>query len=199
MEKKDFIKIINEEISEFDFLGNNKQLKEEENYELLKNEDLQKQFICDSLVNMKNIKTNVTDASVGGNWDDGPENASNLTIEYFLEVEYKYDPNKEPAKFTLQFYGDNVGISVGSDYDPGSWGNYIAPSGGDFFTYIDWNDINVSLSTIDGDEIEFTAFNKAPIKIQSLFIREFTENLIVNKALETNHLKRDKIQSIPYC
>jgi len=198
MEKKDFIKIINEEISNFDFLGNDAQVKEEESYNLLKNEDFQKQFICDSLTNKKNIKTKITDANVGGDWEDG-ENAKNLSIEYYLDVEYLYDSNKEPAKFTLNFNGSNIRIDIDSDYDSGNWGNYVAPSGGDYYRYIEWGDIDVSLSTLDGDVIDFIAFRKAPIKIQNLFIREYTENIIANKTLETNNIKKDNIQTIPYC
>jgi hypothetical protein len=47
-------RIINEEISEFDFLGNEQYLKEQEVVDLLKNEDFQKQFICDSLLSNLN-------------------------------------------------------------------------------------------------------------------------------------------------
>ena len=44
MFKKDFIRIINEEISEFDFLNNQQYQKDREYVDLLNNEDLQKQF-----------------------------------------------------------------------------------------------------------------------------------------------------------
>ena len=56
MKKRDFIRIINEEISEFDFLGNEQYLKEQEIVDLLKNEDFQKQFICDSLLSINDYK-----------------------------------------------------------------------------------------------------------------------------------------------
>ena len=51
--KNDFVEIINEEIKNFDFLGNDEFLKEQEVTDLLINEDLQKQFICDSLLGRK--------------------------------------------------------------------------------------------------------------------------------------------------
>ena len=45
MKNKKIIKIINEVITEFDFLGNDEHLKGQEDITLLKNEDMQKQFI----------------------------------------------------------------------------------------------------------------------------------------------------------
>ena len=197
MEAKNFIKIINEEISNFDFLGNEEYTKEEENVDLLKNEDFQKQFICDSLVNNKLIKINANHAQVGGDWEEG-NNATHLNLDYLFDVTYQYDLNKEPIKFSLQFEGNNVKINVHSNYNPGNYGQYIPPSGEAYYTDIEWTDINVVLTTVDGDEIDFTTFRKAPVKIQSLFIREYAENIITNKTMETN-MKKDNIKSIPYC
>lgn len=196
MKKKDFIKIINEEISNFDFLGNQAQVKQEENYDLLKNEDFQKQFICDSLINKKNIKQKVTDARVGGDWDKG-DDASKLTIEYFVDIEYTYDPNKEPAKFTVDFDSNGITIGIDTTSDPGT--REIPPSGEASYNYIQWSDINVTLFTPDGDEIQFTALNKAPQKIQDLFRREYTEDFIASETADTNYLRKDSIRSIPYC
>jgi hypothetical protein len=198
MKNKSLVRIINEEISDFDFLNNESYLKEEENYDLLKNEDLQKQFICDSLINKKNIKTRVTDARVGGDWEEGND-ASKLTIEYFLEVEYLYDPTKPSAKFTLQFYSENVGISIWTKSDPGSYGNYIEPTFEAGYSSLNWQDIDVTLSTSDGDDIDFLAFKKAPPKIQVLFIREYTEDFIANQTADTDNLRKDNVKSIPYC
>ena len=198
MIKKDFIKIINEEISNFDFLGNEQYLKEEENFELLKNADFQKQFICDSLINNNKIKQHITDARIGGDWAEGND-ASKLTIEYFVDIEYLYDPSKEPAKFTITFDSENVGIGIYASHDPGSYGNFIEPSDVAEYTNIEWRDIDVSMSTSNGDEIDFIAFKKAPPKIQTLFIREFTETFIHNETADTESLKTDNIKSIPYC
>ena len=197
MEAKNFIKIINEEISNFDFLGNEEYTKEEENVDLLKNEDFQKQFICDSLVNNKLIKINANHAQVGGDWEEG-NNATHLNLDYQFDVKYQYDPNKEPIKFSLQFEGNNVKINVHSNHSPGNYGEYIPPSGEAYYTDIEWSDVNVVLTTVDGDEIDFTAFRKAPVKIQSLFIREYAEDIITNKTMEAN-MKKDNPLSIPYC
>jgi hypothetical protein len=206
MRSKNVIKIINEVISEFDFLGNDEHTKEQEIINLLKNEDLQKQFICDSLLN-KNVKiVEVSDAHVGGNWDEmNFDDASRLTITYFLKIQYTYDPNKEPITFDLNFDSDNVSISVDGWYDRGRLGGTpdtdIEPSGESWFDGLDWNDIDVTLFTTDGDEIPFVAFQKAPPRIQTLFVRNYTENFIGSQTgmdIRTREMK-DKVQNVPYC
>lgn len=197
MENKDIIRIINEEISDFDFLGNGEQLKEEENYNLLKNEDFQKQFICDALINKKNIKVKVTDANVGGDWQE--DDASKLTLEYFIDIEYHYDPNKEPARFGIDFYSQGISIEVGSNYDQGNYATYTAPSGSDYYSGINWHDIEVTLRTMDGDDIDFIALKRAPQTIQTIFIREFVESFISSETMSTDKLGKENIKSVPYC
>lgn len=157
MRKKDPIKIINEEILNFDYLGNDKYLKEEEDINVLKTEDFQKQFICDALLKKNNFTIDASDARIGSNWVEDFENADALSIEYFLKVEYGYNLNEKPIKFDLNFYADEVGRGF------------------------DWLDISVDLYTPDGNEIDFIAFKKAPPKIQTLFIREFCQDFIKKK------------------
>lgn len=202
---KNLVKTINEEISNFDFLGNDEYLKEEENVNLLKNEDFQKQFICDSLINKKNLKIDVYDSRIGGNWEDDFDNANQLSIEYFLKIEYKYDQSKTPIKFDLNFYADKVDIGKTGWSDKGRIGGTtdsdVAQSGEASFNRFDWHDIIVDLYTPDGDEIDFIAYKKAPPKIQILFIREFCQDFIVNYTnldIRTAEMK-DKIQNVPYC
>jgi len=200
---KDFIKIINEEIQEFDFLGNDEHSKEMEVISLLKNEDFQKQFICDALLRKIEVKNNVTDNMVS---DDsklftGP---NHIDIEILVEVTYKYDQSKEPVQFELAFVADNIEVDTDSDYDAGRWGvstdDAVAPSGGDWINYINWDKIKVDLFSTEGDEIEFLAFEHAPPKIQTLFVREYCESNIEDKSDYRIEVERaDKIQNIPYC
>jgi hypothetical protein len=214
MNKKDLIKIINEEVSNFDFLGNDAYLKEQEILELLNKEDFQKQFICDSLLSVGNSKKaernskigiKVEDSSIGGDWEDDYRSASYITLDYNLEITYKYDQNKEPIKFQLFFNSDNISISEGGYYDPGRWGGTMAdaiePSGEQYFTYLDWTDINVSLFSTDGDEIKFIAFQRAPRNIQVLFIKEYTEGYIESNSLgiEDNSREFKNLSKAPYC
>jgi len=206
VDKKIFIRIINEEISNFDFLGNDQRQEEEEVMNLLKNEDFQKQFICDTLLRKKDkIKIDVLDNFIrddaGGAFFSTP---NSLNIEINLDVEYKYDQTKEPVKFGLTFDGNKVDINIDSDYDPGRWGattdDAVAPSGGDWIDYVDWSDITVQLFTSEGDDIEFIAFNRAPEKIKNLFIREYCEDNIERGGDYPIDMKQtDSVQNIPYC
>lgn len=205
MNKTDFIKIINEEIKDFDFLSNDQDEKEREVTDFLRNEDFQKQFICDSLLKKDTVKIEIYDSSITGNWENDPGDVSKLSLEYFLRIEYKYDQTKEPIKFGLDFHGDNISIGKDGWYDAGSWGGTMAdaiePSGDAWFDSFEWGDILVSLATEDGDDIEFTVFDKAPPKIQTLFVRHFCESYIenyTNLEIRTPEM-RDKIQNTPYC
>jgi hypothetical protein len=184
MKNKQLIKIINEEISGFDFLHNEEYLKEEEGLNLLKNEELQKQFICDFLLKRKEkIKTiQVSQSDFDGNW----ERNGYLSIDYIIELAYTYDTTKEPAKIGLRFDGDRIQYNVDSDYDPGKWMGTMPdstpPSGGDWFSQINWDDIVVEMFSIEkgfeGDIIEFLAFEHAPKRIQDLFLRDMLGDFI---------------------
>lgn len=199
MDGNKLIRIIKETIEEFDFLANESALKEQEIIDLLKNEDLQKQFICDSLLERKDkikILNNET-ARLGGNWEDDPENANILTVEYDLKVQYTYDKTKEPLIMGLYFYGDAVRINVSSEYDRGSY--MTPPEGESWFNSIEWNDIKVQLLTEDGDDIRFIAFEKAPFNIKKIFIREYVEQFISSYTNMNVHDTIDKSQITQFC
>ena len=166
MNNKDIIKLINEE---FDFLNNDQYTKEKETLDLIQNEDFQKQFLIDSIIKREKIKLNVTDARVTGDWQD--RESGNLGIEYYTEVEYAYDSDKEPSKFILAFDGTNVAFTTKTVGDEGDYDT--PPSKDQWFDDIQWTDINVSLNTFDGDEIPFKAYEKAPDKIKNVFIKNY--------------------------
>jgi len=207
MNKINIVKIINEEIKKFDFLGNDEHLKEQETNELLMNEDLQKQFICDSLLNKKNkIKiTSIQDSYINGNWDENNfDNANYLSLEYSLNIKYLYDSEKKPIEFNLYFQADKINISVDGWYDRGKFGgtpDTDYPSDGEsWYNSFDWNDINVKIYTMDNEEVQFIAFNNAPPRIQILFIREYVQNFIENETLELKTPEiNDKVQNTGYC
>jgi hypothetical protein len=208
MNKKNFIRIINEEIKNFDFLSNDEFNKEQETIDLLQNEELQKQFICDSLLNKRDkIKIlKITESQISGNWDESDsEDADKLSLEYGLNIEYLYDSTKKPLIFNLSFHGLNIHISVNGWYDAGNWGGTMAdaiePSGESWFDDFDWSGIDVILYLMNNDDnVQFKAFKDAPSKIQILFIREYLQNFIENQTLElrTSEMK-DNIRNIPYC
>jgi hypothetical protein len=169
------LNIINEEISQsFNFLSNDDILKEQEENQLLNNEDFQKQFICDSLLNTSNkIKfIEFGDGNIGGNWEEDPENATNLSIDQYIKLEFKYDSEKDPIVLELNFDGD---ISIIKS-DSSEQGDYNRPSYSEaWFNGFDWNDVNVSLYDSNGNKIEFVALKKAPNNIRILFVKIILE------------------------
>jgi hypothetical protein len=97
MFKKQITRIINEEINNFDYLDNDKQTKEDELYNLLNNEDFQKQFICDFLLRKDNVIKKVDESRIGGNYED--DEPTYISLEYFVDYTYTYDSKKEPKPF----------------------------------------------------------------------------------------------------
>jgi hypothetical protein len=186
MANNDIIRIINEEISEFDFLGNREHLKEQENIDLMKNEDFQKQFIIDSILKKREkIVEKVSDAIVGSKWE--VNNEDYLNIEYSSDITYTYDTEKSPIEFALMLSGDKVYFKKGTHSNAGSYDT--APYHEEWFDDIGWNDIDANLYTKDGDEINFTAFKNANYKIKGIFVREYLEDTIVQKSLEIREPK----------
>jgi hypothetical protein len=195
VKKRNIIQIIKEELSDFDFLGNDEYGKEKRVFDLLSNEDFQKQFICDSLLGRKEkLKINVVDSRVGGNWEDSPEDISFLTLEYNTEIEYKYDQTKEPVNFSLSLDSDKISVDADGYNNPGNRGKYEPPESDTWFNTINWEDINVTLNTISGDEVEFLSFKRAPIDIQNLFVREYVEVYITNTTYDLKN--RNSINKI---
>ena len=198
----EIINIIKEELSSFDFLGNDEFLKEQETTDLLLNEELQKQFICDSLLNRNDkIKIiEITESTITGNWDESTtEEANRLSLDYSLDMQYTYDSSKEPIIFKLTFSSDKIEISVDGFSDSGD-GWTTPPEGNSWYDGFDWNDIDVVLNVMEGEEVRFVAFEKAPLKIQMLFTREYTQNFIEKETLEFRTPEmRDNIKDTPYC
>jgi hypothetical protein len=198
--KNNLINIIQEEINNFNFLNNDNFEKEQENINLLKNEDFQKQFICDTLLNkIDKLKiVEITDSRIGGNWEDNYGQASILSIEYDIKIQFKYDMQKDPITFELVFDGD-ISINKSSSEDQGTY--ETSSSGEAWFNGFDWNDVNVSIFTEDGDKIDFTAFKRAPNKIKSLFVREYIESYVesyTGMEIRTAETK-DNVRNVPYC
>jgi hypothetical protein len=201
MKNKHLIKIINEEISGFDFLNNEEYSKEEEGINLLKNEDFQKQFICDFLSKRKEkVKTlEVVESNFGGDW----EKNGYLTISYIIDLAYKYDLAKEPAKLGLHFHGNRISYSEDSKYSPGD--HWTAPLDEAWFDQINWDDIEVDMFSIEegfeGDDVEFKAFEHAPQRIQHLLIKDFLGDFIsewAGKDMSTP-ANYDKVEKTGYC
>jgi hypothetical protein len=193
MNKVSVIKIIKEEIGGFDFLGNEEYLKEQENVDLLQNEEFQKQFIIDSITNFKEkidiieVETQYLQEPDYSRTEDG-QGSDSINLEYFITVKYNYMGNE--VTFKLSFYADNLTISWSSWSSSGD-GQFIAPEGETDLTDIDWGDITPILRSMDDDDIDFTAFDKAGGKTQELFVRSYMDGVVTSE-LNMDSDKRNK-------
>ena len=206
MKKTDIIKIVNEEITGGNFLNNSQNSDERDDAEILKDEKFQKQFICDSILNGKNrISTHPVHVKIGGNYDDYYEYAKKLVLEYQIIVEYNYDRTKKPIRFSLFFDGDSIDIKEDGEYYEGHRGISAdvssAPYYDAWFTYINWDDINVFVETMDNEEISFVALENAPSNIRTLFIISYVANIITKKTgLEIKIPQMDKnVSDMSFC
>lgn len=198
MINKNILRIINEEISDFDFLGGDKMSKEYEYNTILSNEKIQKQFICDSLLNKERIKLSIKDSMINGNWEDYDEDANKLTLEYELNVQYIHGDASQPLKFNLIFYSDNIQIRKRTLSNSGDYNT--EPYGESWFEYIDWDDISVQIINNDGVEIKFVAFEKAPKNIQEMFIKRYVLDYIetaTNMDIKNRNINYNLMRS--YC
>jgi len=157
---KSIISIINEEINEFDFLGNNNRKKENDLLKTLNDFDFQKQFILDSIENPENIYLNSTKAKITGDWRDNQSN--DLTVEYRTEVTYTYYKDEE-IKFIISFIGEDISYNNTSD---NRW-----------FNNIDLKNISVGYYDTYGKKLRFKAYESAPDSIKNLFKRKYVGDL----------------------
>lgn len=187
MDKNVFIKIIKEELEDFDFLGNDEQHREEEDINLLKNEDFQRQLIVDSLLESDKINVDIKNSSVDNDLDGNfsADSNSKLSIEYIIDVEYKYDGSNEPVKFELSFSCDNSPITGTED-------------GKAWYETFNWGNIDVNLSSLNGDDVKFKAFEKAPDEIKAIFIREFVKDFVADATNADTHTEKtqDIVQNV---
>jgi len=182
-----FIKLIKEELSEFDFLGNDAQHGEEDNINLLKNEDFQRQLIVDSLLESNKIEVDIKNSSVDNDWEGDVDANSKLSIEYIIDVVYNYDKNNEPVEFELGFTCETTPITGTEE-------------GKSWYETFDWNNIDVSLSTLNGDDVKFKAFEKAPDEIKAIFIREFVKDFVADATNADSHTEKtqDVVQDVTH-
>ena len=88
MKIDEFRKIVNEEISGFNFLGMDEMLKEEEEIATLQDEEFQRQFIIDSITNFKE-KINIIETDTAyvqePDWTKGEDSYGSDKIVYGLK------------------------------------------------------------------------------------------------------------------
>jgi len=178
--KKNIVKIIKEEIDNFNFLNSDDYQQHNEYLSLLKNIDFQKFFIESVLRQPNNVEKKdeyLTD--VTGSWDDSENETGNISFEYETDVVYKQSQNTEPVEFNIQVNADNVNLYVNVNSDKGDY--HTAPHSEGWLSDINWYDMNVLLLSNDGDEINFEEYQKLSSGDQEKFIRFFIEDFFTKR------------------
>lgn len=179
MKKKDIYKIINEEISGFDFLNSKIQEQEEETIRTLSDENFQKEFIIDSITRMREkIKIIDTgDMYLTKPDSDFNDDTDKLDLAYFLTVKYNYQG--KDLEFSMYFQADDLIVHYDNYSEPGD--RYQPSEREKWISNFPWDRIDVDIFTVHDEKIEFSGIDKASDKTKELFIRSFLEDLIKNE------------------
>jgi hypothetical protein len=177
MEKKHIIRLINEEIGDYDFIGLDKMNEEDSNNMLLNGKEFQTQFVFDVVNNFKNtIKLADVNASSSNDEDlfkNGSETGDAFNLEYDVDIIYNYLGKSIPL--TLVFEGHNIQYGMGGYYNAGNYD--MQPEGDAYFTYINWSDINLTVYDGDGGEVKMK-WIRGNKPLYDTFIKKFTEDII---------------------
>lgn len=149
----DILKIIKEEISNYDFLGLDEIAKEDEYKTIINSKQFQTQFVNDVINDINNdskfkkINTLYKSMSID---NAGFINEEPLHFDFEIEMIYTY--NNTDINLNLMFDGDNIEYDFRIDK---SIGDHDTPTYNDFvFEDINWNDVKFNMFTNDGYEIE---------------------------------------------
>jgi hypothetical protein len=175
MAKKQIIRLINEEISNFDFLGLD-EIKQEDSIEsVLKSRDFQVRFVNDVLRNFNDgtIFKDKEEIEQSSNVEDlQPDGYEKLNVTYIIDFKYNYQGKDMPLSIIIE--GNNVWYDLQVTNDPGDW--YTPPSG-EASLDIDWNDFGVKIM-YDGEievELDWLYKNK---ELYKKFVQMFIGNLV---------------------
>ena len=141
MKDKNLVRIINEEISGFDFL-NQKQLQEEDNIEnTLKSRDFQTKLVYDLLNNFNNpavIKNKEVIEQSSNSEELEPDSTQRLNVSFIADFTYNYNGIDMPLTIIIE--GDNIWYDLNVKHDRGDY--YTPPSTESNLDY-DWPMIGV--------------------------------------------------------
>ena len=158
------IDLIKEEVSNFDYLNNDKRVKEKEDISIIYKDEFQKKFILDTIegkvesyVDNKEAYTNF---SKSGDINDD-------YIDFNITINFKYESNN----LGVEFIGDKVNVLDGELNNEEDINN------------IKWLQIIVILKANNGDTVNFQMYEKAPDKIKELFIKSCIKETLIKGLL----------------
>jgi hypothetical protein len=119
MKKKELYRIINEEVSEFDYLGLDQENKDNESIKLVESRDFQIQFVSDVITDFKNDEKFSCDYVYDSKRNDNMINhtqTEGLDVSFDLDIDYQYQGDVVSVYIILE--SDNMEIEdrVNSDW-----------------------------------------------------------------------------------
>ena len=152
MEKKHVIRLINEEISNFDYLNIDELEKEDSVDGLLKSKEFQTKLIHDLMTSFTNnqIFKDKEIIQQDSNVEDlEPDSTQKLNVTYIVDFIYNYMGKDMPLSVIIE--GNDLWQDLRITSDPGDW--YTPPSGEANLDF-DWTDFQVKVM-YDGEiEVE---------------------------------------------
>lgn len=175
MKDKNLVRIINEEISGFDFL-NQKQLQEEDNIEnTLKSRDFQTKLVYDLLNNFNNpavIKNKEVIEQSSNSEELEPDSTQRLNVSFIADFTYNYNGIDMPLTIIIE--GDNIWYDLNVKHDRGDY--YTPPSTESNLDY-DWKDISVKVMYDGAIEVDLDWLYKND-KVYQKFVDYFVNDLL---------------------
>jgi len=177
MENKQLIRIINEEISNFDYLSQ-EQIQEEDNMQgVLKSRDFQTKLVYDLINNWNNpnIIKNKQVIEQTSNVDQlEPDSVQRLNVSFIADFNYDYSGNEMPLTIIVEGQDMWQDLQVNRD-----GGDYMTPPSADATLNYDWTEIGVKVM-YDGEyEVELDwLYEEKNKKLYEKFVQHFVGNLL---------------------
>jgi len=173
--KKNLIRILNEEVSNFDYLSQ-EQIQEDDNVEqVLKSRDFQTKLVYD-LVNSWNNPNIIKNKEVieqSSNVEDlEPDSTQRLNVSFIADFKYDYNGQELPLSIIVE--GENMWQDLNVTRDAGDY--YTEPTADATLDY-DWKDIGVKIMYDGAIEIELNWLYENEEKYKK-FIHYFVGHLL---------------------
>ena len=158
------IDLIKEEVSNFDYLNNDKRVKEKEDISIIYKDEFQKKFILDTIEG--NVQAYVDNKDLNSMFRKYGDITDNF-IDLDITINFKYENNN----FDIEFTGNRVDILDGQLNSEEDINN------------IKWLQISAVLKANNGDTVNFQMYDKAPDKIKELFIKSCIKETLIKGLL----------------
>ena len=178
MNRKDLIRLINEEVSGYDFLNLDEIENEESLESLLSSKEFQTKFVHDVLNNFggqasNQLFKNKEVVAHSSNIEDlEPNSFQKFRVQYVIDFTYNYNGKEMPLSLIIE--GDDIAYDLDVVRTPS---DYVTPPETDTNFDINWDDFSVKIMYDGAIEVELDWLYKNK-NIYKKFIQSFVNDLI---------------------